>query len=109
MHNSDAMRGEIIAPAVRPLGGNLGKQLSDLLAVASPDPLTAADEGKLTQAFNNGLATEAAQYAKRAARALCDDPVPYALAASVLAVLTACGLRGIRSFLPSVAIQMKKK
>lgn len=71
--------------------------------------LTAADEGKLTEAFNDGFATEAARYAKRAARALRNDPVPYAIAASVLAVLTACGLPGIGGFLSSVAIQMKKK
>lgn len=71
--------------------------------------LTAADEGRLGQAFNAGLATEAARYAKRAARALRDDPVPYAIAASILAVLTACGLPGIGGFLASVAIQMKKK
>lgn len=71
--------------------------------------LIAADEGMLTEAFNDGFATEAARYAKRAARALRDDPVPYAFAASLLAVLTACGLPGIGGFLSSVAMQMKKK
>lgn len=71
--------------------------------------LIAADQGKLAQAFNDGLATEAARFAKRAARALRDDPVPYAIAASVLAVLTACGLPGIGGFLSSVSLQMKKK
>jgi len=71
--------------------------------------LGAADEGRLLEAFNGGLATETARYAKRAARALRDDPVPYAIAASVLAVLTACGLPGIGGFLSSVALQMKKK
>jgi hypothetical protein len=71
--------------------------------------LIAADEGRLTEAFNDGFATEAARYAKRAARALRDDPVPYAFAASLLAVLTACGLPGIGGFLSSVAMQMKKK
>ena len=60
------------------------------------------------EAFNEGLATETARYAKRAARALRDDPVPYTIAASVLALLTACGLPGIGGFLSSVAIQMKK-
>ncbi len=71
--------------------------------------LTAADNGKLSEAFNDGLAADAARYAKRAARALRDDPVPYAFAASLLAVLTACGLPGIGGFLSSVALQMKKK
>lgn len=71
--------------------------------------LSAADDGKLAEAYNDGLAVEAARYAKRAARVLRDDPVPYALAASVLALLTACGLPGIGGFLSSVAIHMKKK
>lgn len=71
--------------------------------------LAAADDGRLTEAFNDGLATDAARYAKRAARALRDDPVPYAIAATILATLTACGLPGIGGFLSGVAIQMKKR
>jgi hypothetical protein len=71
--------------------------------------LSAADDGRLTEAFNDGLAREAARYAKRAARALRDDPVPYAMSATILAVLSACGLPMIGGFLSTVALQMKKR
>jgi hypothetical protein len=70
--------------------------------------LNAADEGKLSEAFNNGLPTEAARYAKRAARALRDDPMPYAVSAMVLAIMTACGVPGIGGYLTGVALSMKK-
>ncbi|MDB5736448.1 MAG: hypothetical protein JWO65_116 [Sphingomonas bacterium] len=71
--------------------------------------LIAADQGKLADAFNDGLPTEAARYAKRAARALRDDPMPYAVSAAVLAIMTACGVPGIGGYLAGVAISMKKK
>lgn len=71
--------------------------------------LTAADEGKLSNAFADGLPTEAARYAKRAARALRDDPMPYAVSATVLAIMTACGVPGIGGYLAGVALSMKKK
>lgn len=71
--------------------------------------LIAADDGSLSNAFNGGLPTEAARYAKRAARALRDDPVPYAVSAMVLGIMTACGVPGIGGYLAGVAISMKKK
>lgn len=71
--------------------------------------LVAADEGKLTDAYNGGLPTEAARYAKRAARALRDDPMPYAVSATILAIMTACGMPGIGGYLTGVALSMKKK
>lgn len=71
--------------------------------------LVAADEGKLDQTFNSGLPVEAARYAKRAAKALRDDPIPYALSATVLAIMTACGMPGIGGYLAGVAVSMKKK
>lgn len=71
--------------------------------------LIAADEGKLLDAFNDGLVTEAARYAKRAARALRDDPMPYAVSATVLAIMTACGVPGIGGYLTGVALSMRKK
>lgn len=73
------------------------------------DMLIAADEGKLSDAFNNGLPTEAARYAKRAAKALRDDPMPYAVSATILAIMTACGVPGIGGYLTGVALSMKKK
>lgn len=71
--------------------------------------LTAADEGKLSDAFNGTLPTEAARYAKRAAKALRDDPMPYAVSATILAIMTACGIPGIGGYLTGVALSMKKK
>lgn len=71
--------------------------------------LTAADDGKLSDAFNGGLVSEAARYAKRAAKALRDDPMPYAVSATVLAIMTACGVPGIGGYLTGVALSMKKK
>jgi hypothetical protein len=71
--------------------------------------LLAADEGRLSESYNGGLPTEAARYAKRAARALRDDPIPYALSATVLAIMTACGVPGIGGYLTGVALSMKKK
>jgi hypothetical protein len=71
--------------------------------------LVAADDGKLSEAFNDGLPAEAARFAKRAARSLRDDPVPYAVSATILAILTACGVPGIAGYLAGVAVAMKKK
>lgn len=71
--------------------------------------LTAADEGRFAEVVNEGLATEAARYAKRAARSLRDDPIPYAFSAAILAIMTACGMPDIGGYLTGVAITMKKK
>ncbi len=71
--------------------------------------LDAADEGKLTSEVRNGLLPEIARYGKRAARALKDDPVPYALTALLLAISTACGAPGVGGYLGMVAMSMKKK
>ena len=65
--------------------------------------LIAADEGKLSKAFNEGLPVEAARYAKRAAKALRDDPMPYAVSATILAIMTACGMPDIGGYLTGVA------
>jgi hypothetical protein len=71
--------------------------------------LEAAEEGLLTDSLNDGLTTEAARYARRAAKALRDDPIPYALSATVLAILSACGFPGIGGYLAGVALNMRKK
>ena len=70
--------------------------------------LDAASRGNLADSYNEGFASEAALYAKRAAKALRDDPIPYAFSATILAVLSACGLPGIAGFLSGVAINMKR-
>ncbi len=71
--------------------------------------LAAADQETLSENFHNGLATEAAQYAKRAVEALRNDPFAYAMAGTVLAIMTACGLPVFGGFLTSVALSMRKK
>lgn len=78
------------------------------LHVALGEVLEAAEEGRLTETFNGGIPTEAARYAKRAARALKNDPIPYALSGTVLAILTACGFPGIGGFLSGVALSIRK-
>jgi hypothetical protein len=70
--------------------------------------LTAADEGRLFDATNNDLGAEVARYAKRAARALRDDPIPYAMSGLLLGTLTACGFPGIGGFLSGVAGNIKR-
>jgi len=80
-----------------------------LLHKALGDLLSAADDGKLTDNVNEGLANEAARYAKRAAKALRDDPIPYAFSATILAVMSACGLPGIGGYLSGVAVNMRRK
>lgn len=71
--------------------------------------LQAADDGKLEEAYHDGMVSEAARYAKRAAKELRDDPMPYAMSAMLLAVLSACGFPGLGGFLSRVAANVKKK
>ncbi|MES2442906.1 MAG: hypothetical protein V4574_08755 [Pseudomonadota bacterium] len=98
-HNGGPLLDEMTAAieCLRQLHRTLGEMLS------------AADEGKLLDAFNDGLPTEAARYAKRAAKALRDDPMPYAVSATILAIMAACGVPGIGGYLTGVALSMKKK
>lgn len=96
-------------------GGPLLDETTDAIAAlrelhrALGEMLDAADDGKLIEAFNGGLPIEAAKYAKRAAKALRDDPIPYAMSATILAIMTACGVPAIGGYLAGVAISMKKK
>lgn len=71
--------------------------------------LVEADEGNLTDVSHSGFSIEAARYGKRAAKALRDDPIPYAFSGTILAIMAACGLPGIGGWLASVAMTMKKK
>lgn len=71
--------------------------------------IQAADEGKLDQAYNDGMVLEACRYAKRAAKKLRDDPMPYAMSALLLSVLSACGFPGIAGFLSGVAANIQRK
>ncbi|QSR18999.1 hypothetical protein CA833_0075 [Novosphingobium sp. KA1] len=70
--------------------------------------LIAADEGRLNQEYHGGLCVEAVRYAKRAARALGSDPLPFATAATVLAIMCACGFPTVGAFLADVAFSVRR-
>lgn len=70
--------------------------------------LEIADEGKLATQQGEGLVLEIGRFARRAAKTLVDDPVPYALSGTLLAILAACGLPGIGGYLSGVALTMRK-
>lgn len=71
--------------------------------------LIAAEEGNLIDVAHSGFSAEAARYGKRAAKALRDDPIPYAFSGAILGIMAACGLPGIGGWLAGVAINMKKR
>lgn len=72
------------------------------------DLLQAADSGHLDDQLGEGLAAEAARYAKRAAQALKSDPMPYVASSLLLGLLTTCGLPGIGGYLGGVALAIRK-
>ena len=79
---------------------NLHRTLGELLR--------AIDGGHFDDELGQGLQAEAARFAKRAARALRDDPMPYLSSALLLGVLTACGLPGLGGYISGVALTVKK-
>lgn len=70
--------------------------------------LDAVEGGRWDEVNAQGLPAEAAKYAKRAARALRDDPMPYAVSAMVLGLLTVLGFPGIGAYLAGVAATVTK-
>lgn len=70
--------------------------------------LTAIDEGHFEDELGQGLAAEAARYAKRAARSLRDDPLPYLSSALLLGLLSACGFPGIGGYVGGIAVNVRK-
>jgi hypothetical protein len=70
--------------------------------------LTVADEGKLASDKGEGLVVEIARFARRSAKALKDDPLPYAVSGTLLALFTACGIPGLGGYLGTVALMMTK-
>lgn len=70
--------------------------------------LEAADSGHLDDELGSGLAAEAARYAKRAARALSRDPMPYLSSGLLLGLLTACGFPGIGGYLADITLNIRK-
>lgn len=70
--------------------------------------LAAIESDGLAGYLGEGLPAEIARYARRAARALRHDPLPYALSGMLLATLTACGFPGLGGFLSGVAANIRK-
>lgn len=70
--------------------------------------LGAVDAGRFDDDLGQGLLAESARYAKRAARSLRDDPMPYLASALLLGVFHACGLPGIGGYIGGVALNIKK-
>lgn len=70
--------------------------------------LSAVDAGHFEDELGQSLLAQAARYAKRAARALRDDPMPYLSSALLLGVFEACGLPGIADYIAGVALNVKR-
>lgn len=70
--------------------------------------LAAVDAGRFDDELGQSLAADAARYAKRVARALRDDPMPYLSGALLLGIFEACGLPGIGGYLGGVALNVRK-
>jgi len=79
---------------------NLHKKLGELLELK--------DEGQLNSDQGSNLLIEIARYGKRAARELHNDPMPYAMSATLLSILTVFGAPGIASYLATVALLVRK-
>jgi hypothetical protein len=79
---------------------NLHATLGQLLLIA--------DDGALDREYNGGLVDEAVRYAKRAIRSLKHDPLPYATAATILAIMCACGFPSAGAFLADVAFNVRR-
>lgn len=77
----------------------LHRTLGELLAVVDAEGLDAKGQR---------LLGEAANYAKRAARSLRDDPMPYLASALMLGIFEACGLPGIAAYLAGITANIRK-
>lgn len=79
---------------------NLHRTLGELLS--------ALDAGRLSEGVGQRLLGEAAGYAKRAARSLRSDPMPYLASALLLGIFEACGLPGIAGYLVGITQNIQK-
>lgn len=70
--------------------------------------LVVADSGDLHSDKGEGLAVEVARYGRRAAKSLRDDPLPYAMSATLLGIFTACGFPGLGGYLSGMALAIRK-
>ncbi|HZG08730.1 MAG TPA: hypothetical protein VEZ70_07120 [Allosphingosinicella sp.] len=70
--------------------------------------LSAVEKGELKENIESGLVAEIARYGRQSARALRDDPLPYALSGTLLALFTACGFPGLGGYLGGIAMAIRK-
>lgn len=70
--------------------------------------LQAADDGRLDRQYHGGLVDEAVRYSKRMMDSLRHDPLPYATAATVLAIMCACGFPTAGAFLADVTFNIRR-
>jgi hypothetical protein len=70
--------------------------------------LSAVEAGHFEDELGQSLLAQAARYAKRTARALRSDPMPYLSSALLLGIFEACGLPGIGGFLSGVAVNIRR-
>lgn len=70
--------------------------------------LEIAQNGDVDASFGLGALTEIGKYAKRAARELRDDPVPYAMSGLLLAILSSVGVPTLGAYLAGVTMNIKK-
>jgi hypothetical protein len=94
-----------------PLLDERGEAINDLrcLHLALGRLLEAVDEGGFEDDLGEGLAAEAVRYATRAAAALKNDPMPYAVAGLILALFSACGFPGAGGLVSSAALTFTKR
>jgi hypothetical protein len=71
--------------------------------------LAAVDAGHLNDGLGQGLAADAFRFAKKAARALRDDPVPYVASALILGMFEACGIGSLGGYLVGVAQNIRER
>ncbi len=79
---------------------HLREKLNEIIEMAEAD--------QLSSAAADGLIGEASRYAKRMAKTLAADPMPYAMSALILSVLAAAGFPGIGGYLGAVALNITK-
>lgn len=70
--------------------------------------ISAIDNNQFNDDLGDDLAAEAVRYAKRAAKALRDDPMPYVTSSLMLGLFSAFGWPGIGGYLSGVALAVKK-
>ena len=98
------------------IGGNGGPILDDkheaieqlrLLRDKLGELLSSIETGRFDDEWGSSLAADAARYAKRAAKILKDDPMPYLVSSLLLGIFSACGFPGIGGHLSGLALAIR--